>query len=40
MNFTTDQEEFWAGVFGDEYIERNKGGTLLASNLNFFSKIL
>lgn len=40
MNYSTDQEEFWAGNFGDEYIERNKSKELLASNLNFFSKAL
>jgi len=39
MNFKTEQEEFWAGNFGDEYISRNKSEEYLASNLNFFSKI-
>jgi pseudaminic acid biosynthesis-associated methylase len=38
--FKTDQENFWAENFGDEYIERNQGAQLLASNLNFFSKAL
>jgi len=38
--FKTQQEEFWAGEFGSEYIERNQGAELLASNLNFFSKAL
>ena len=36
--FKTDQENFWAENFGTEYIERNRGAQLLASNLNFFSK--
>jgi len=40
MNYQTEQEEFWAGSFGDEYISRNKSPLLLASNLNFFSKAL
>ena len=40
MNFKTEQEEFWAGKFGDNYISRNSGRELLASNLNFFSSIL
>ena len=40
MNFKTEQEEFWAGKFGDNYISRNSGQELLASNLNFFSGIL
>jgi pseudaminic acid biosynthesis-associated methylase len=39
-SFTTDQEAFWAGEFGDDYIHRNKGDELLASNLNFFVNAL
>ena len=38
--YATDQEKFWAGEFGTDYIERNEGDQLLASNLNFFSKAL
>ena len=38
--FKTEQENFWAGEFGTQYIERNKGETLLASNLEFFTKSL
>lgn len=38
--FKTDQEKFWAENFGNEYIERNQGSQLLASNLNFFVKAL
>ena len=38
--FKTDQEAFWAGDFGTDYIARNRGKLLLASNLNFFSKAL
>lgn len=38
--YTTEQEEFWAGEFGTEYINRNDSHQLLASNLNFFSKAL
>lgn len=40
MTFKTQQEQFWAGEFGDAYIDRNKGEKLLASNLDFFSKAL
>lgn len=40
MIFKTDQEAFWAGDFGTEYIRRNQGDTLLASNLAFFAKAL
>lgn len=36
--YTTEQEIFWAGEFGNEYIGRNKSEQLLASNLNFFTK--
>lgn len=36
----TEQEEFWAGEFGDDYSSRNRGVGLLASNLAFFSKAL
>lgn len=40
MTFKTEQETFWAGEFGTEYIQRNQGDALLASNLAFFSKAL
>lgn len=36
----TEQEEFWASDFGDQYIERNRSSQLLASNLQFFSRVL
>ena len=36
----TEQEDFWAGKFGDDYSLRNRGSLLLASNLALFSKIL
>lgn len=38
--FKTEQETFWAGEFGSEYISRNRGNELLAANLAFFSKAL
>jgi spore coat polysaccharide biosynthesis protein SpsF len=40
MNMKTEQEAFWAGEFGTEYIQRNQGETLLAANLDFFAKAL
>jgi len=40
MDFTTEQENFWAGQFGSDYISRNQGQGLLTSNLNFFTKAL
>jgi pseudaminic acid biosynthesis-associated methylase len=39
-DFKTEQEQFWAGDFGTEYIDRNNSQELLASNLNFFSNAL
>ena len=39
-DFRTDQESFWAGEFGSDYIGRNQGDRLLASNLNFFARAL
>lgn len=38
--FKTEQEAFWAGEFGDEYLTRNQGELLVAGNLALFSKIL
>jgi spore coat polysaccharide biosynthesis protein SpsF len=38
--FKTEQEAFWAGEFGDSYIDRNKDNQLSQSNLSFFSLIL
>jgi len=40
MSYKTEQEAFWAGEFGTEYIGRNLGSELLASNLAFFSRAL
>lgn len=39
-SFKTEQEAFWAGDFGTEYIGRNDSSALLASNLTFFSRAL
>lgn len=36
----TEQESFWQGCFGDDYVDRNTGPALLASNLAFFSRAL
>jgi spore coat polysaccharide biosynthesis protein SpsF len=40
ISYKTEQEAFWAGDFGTEYIGRNKSSQLLASNLHFFSQAL
>jgi len=37
--FTTEQENFWAGSFGDEYTERNTNTKLVSNNIALFSKI-
>lgn len=39
-NFKTEQEKFWAGEFGNEYIKRNNSEKLISSNTALFSKIL
>jgi spore coat polysaccharide biosynthesis protein SpsF len=38
--YRTEQEAFWAGQFGTDYIARNESSQLLASNLNFFAQSL
>jgi len=40
MRKRTEQEAFWAGEFGMNYINRNNSNRLLASNLSFFSQAL
>jgi spore coat polysaccharide biosynthesis protein SpsF len=39
QNFKTEQEAFWAGNFGNDYISRNDSKKLLAANLNMFSDV-
>ena len=38
--YKTEQENFWAGEFGNEYIDRNKGNEYAASNTALLSRIL
>lgn len=38
--FSTEQEAFWAGKFGDEYISRNTGDQLVGSNGAMLSKLI
>lgn len=38
--FKTEQEQFWAGTFGNEYIDRNKDIHYISSNIALFAKIL
>lgn len=40
MNYRTEQEVFWAGEFGNDYIGRNTGEQLLAYNLDFFARAM
>jgi pseudaminic acid biosynthesis-associated methylase len=39
-SFTTEQEEFWAGEFGDDYLKRNTGNRLINTNVILFSEVL
>lgn len=38
--YATEQEEFWAGTFGDEYIKRNQGAEVFSSKIGFWSRII
>lgn len=38
--YKTEQEYFWAGEFGNEYIKRNTSENLLPSYLNLWSEII
>jgi pseudaminic acid biosynthesis-associated methylase len=38
--YSTEQEQFWAGNFGDEYIERNNSEQLLISKVANWSRML
>lgn len=40
MSKPTEQEIFWKNDFGNQYIDRNTGDSLLKSNIVLFSKIL
>ena len=39
MDELSDQEKFWQGSFGTDYIDRNKSNQLLSANISMFSKI-
>ncbi len=40
MKYKTEQEEFWAGEFGLNYIDRNKSDSLFYSVLSMWGKML
>ena len=39
MNYKTPQEAFWAGSFGNEYLQRNRGDHIIAANLALFGSV-
>lgn len=40
QKYITEQENFWAGEFGKDYIERNKSTDLISANTYLFSQII
>ena len=40
QKYVTEQENFWAGEFGNAYIKRNEDDKILAGKTAFFAKIL
>ncbi|MDY7560761.1 pseudaminic acid biosynthesis-associated methylase [Pseudomonas sp. 10B1] len=40
MRDLSEQEQFWQGNFGDQYVRRNQGQPLTAANLALFAKAL
>ena len=40
MNFKTEQESFWAGTFGKDYIKRNNSEQLLSSKVALWARML
>ncbi len=38
--YKTEQERFWSGKFGDDYIDRNKECNILAANIHFWARVL
>ncbi|PTT25716.1 pseudaminic acid biosynthesis-associated methylase [Pseudomonas sp. HMWF021] len=40
MRDLSEQEKFWQGEFGNEYVDRNIGAPLVAANLALFAKAL
>lgn len=40
MTFTTEQEAFWAGDFGDSYVARNQSASAVAANRALFAAVL
>jgi spore coat polysaccharide biosynthesis protein SpsF len=40
MTYTTEQEQFWRGAFGDHYVDRNQDPVSTAANIAMFSTVL
>lgn len=40
MRELTDQERFWQGEFGDDYVDRNQGPAAVATSTHFFATAL
>src|SRR5437868_6971853 len=40
MRELSEQEVFWRGAFGDQYVSRNQGQSLVAANLGLFAMAL
>ncbi len=40
IKYKTEQENFWAGEFGNQYVARNTGSEYIANNIALFSEIL
>ena len=39
-HYQTKQEGFWAGEFGDNYVDRNNNSQFMDAKLNFWTKVL
>lgn len=40
MRYQTEEEKFWSGEFGDEYMKRNSDSKFILQNYHFFSRAL
>lgn len=40
MKYKTEQEQFWAGNFGNAYIDRNASDEFVRRRISFFSRVL
>lgn len=40
QSYKTEQEAFWAGDFGDDYVDRNQGAQAIAARVALFSRLL